>query len=106
MTANRWPFEAEARFPGRWNVRHVRTQTFESCAWKCIARGGVCGTDAENAAELGDVARDAAEVEAVVVEDEAVENIGVCPLAAVGEGRSQRKIAPSEPPKTRIEYTR
>ena len=51
----------------------------------------------ESAAALADVTLDAAEVEGVAEED----NAGVGVLA-VWEERSQRGIAPSEPPKTRI----
>ena len=51
----------------------------------------------ESAAALADVTFDAAEVEGVAEED----NAGVGVLA-VWEERSQRGIAPSEPPKTRI----
>ena len=39
----------------------VGAQTFE-CAWEYVARGGICGTGAEGAAVLGDVACDASEV--------------------------------------------
>ena len=47
---------------------------------------------------------DAGEVELVAVEDDAVENIGVG-VPGAGEERSQWRIAPSEPPETRIGCT-
>ena len=53
---------------------------------------------------LGDVVCDTGEVDVVAVEEEAVENIGVG-VPAVGEDRSQWRIAPSEPPETRIGCT-
>jgi hypothetical protein len=96
-----WSFEAETRrCPSGWNAR---AQTFESCAWESVARGAICGAGAENAAVLGDVVCDAGEVD-VAVEEEVVENNGV-DVPAVGEERSQWRIAPSEPPETRIGCT-
>lgn len=53
---------------------------------------------------LGDVVCDAGEVDAVTAEEEPVENIGAG-VPAVGEERSQWRIAPSEPPETRIGCT-
>ena len=53
---------------------------------------------------FGDVVCDAGEVELVAVEDDAVENIGVG-VPGAGEERSQWRIAPSEPPETRIGCT-
>jgi hypothetical protein len=95
-----WSLEAETRrCPSGWNVR---AQTFESCAWESVARGGICGAGAESAAVLGDMVCDAGEVVVVAAEDGLVENIGV---PAVGEERSQWRIAPSEPPETRIGCT-
>jgi hypothetical protein len=88
-----WSFEAETRrCPSGWNVR---AQTFESCAWESVARGGICGAGAESVAVLGDAACDDGEVEVVAVE------VGVG-VPGAGEERSQWRIAPSEPPETRI----
>ena len=53
---------------------------------------------------LGDELCDAGEVDVVAGEEEVVENIGVG-VPAVGEERSQWRIAPSEPPDTRIGCT-
>ena len=78
-------------------------QTFESCAWESVARGGICGAGAESAAVLGDVVCDAGEVDVIAAEEED-ENIGVG-VPAVGEERSQWRMAPSEPPETRIGCT-
>ena len=55
---------------------HVRAQTFESCAWKSVARGNFCGARAESAAALVKVACDAA-------------GIGAECAPAVGKERSQ-----------------
>jgi len=52
---------------------------------------------------LGDVVCDG-EVDVVAAEEEVVEKIGVDVLG-VGEERSQWRIAPSEPPETRIGCT-
>ena len=78
-------------------------QMFESCAWESVARGGICGAGAESAAVLGDVVCDAGEVDVVAAKEED-ENIGVG-VPAVGEERSQWRMAPSEPPETRTGCT-
>jgi hypothetical protein len=77
---------------------------FESCAWESVVRGEICGAGTESAAVLGDVVCDVGEVDVVAAEEEAVENLGVG-VPAVGEERSQWRIAPSEPPETRIGCT-
>jgi hypothetical protein len=56
---------------------------------------------AESVIVLEDVVCDAEEIDAVAAEEEVVGNIGVS-VPAVGEERSQLRIAPSEPPETRI----
>jgi hypothetical protein len=53
---------------------------------------------------LGDAVCDAGEVDVLAAEEGAVENIGAG-VPAVGEERSQWRIAPSEPPETRIGCT-
>ena len=78
-------------------------QTFESCAWESVAHGGMCGAGVESAAVLGDAICDAGEVDVVAAEEEG-ENIGVV-VPAVGEKGSQWRIAPSEPPETRMGCT-
>jgi hypothetical protein len=78
-----WSFEAETRrWPSGWNVK---AQTFESCAWESVARGGICGAGAENVA---DAVCDADEVPPAVDDDGTVGKIGPGVLA-VGEERSQ-----------------
>ena len=48
-----WSFEAETRrCQSGWNAV---AQTFESCGWESVARGGIWGAGAESAAVLGDV---------------------------------------------------
>jgi hypothetical protein len=101
-----WSLEAETRrWPRGWNVS---AQTFESCAWESVARGGTWGAGAENAA--GPVVLLVLLVvlvllwvcERVVVGPEGKFGMGV---PAVGEERSQWRMAPSEPPETRIGWT-
>ncbi len=81
----------------------MRAQTFESCAWESVARGGTCGAGAESAAE------DAIALLLLLPWDWSWEcgavvggKVGV---PAVGEERSQWRMAPSEPPETRIGWT-
>jgi hypothetical protein len=90
--------EAETRrWPRGWKVR---AQTFESCAWERVARGGIWGAGAVGPGVFGDAVW---EVEEVLVV-EAVGSVGVGILAA-GEERSQWRMAPSEPPETRMGWT-
>jgi len=95
-----WSFEAETRrWPSGWKVR---AQTFESCAWESVARGGICGTGAERAGPACDAGE--VVVPAVVEDDGAVGKFGAG-VPAVGEERSQWRMAPSEPPDTRMGCT-
>ena len=73
----------------------VSAKTFNSCAWEGVARGEVfrCARRERR------WACDAGKVPAAD-DDGAVGKYGGVP--AVGENRSQRKIAPSEPSETRI----
>ena len=89
-----WSFDAEmSTWTSGWNIS---AQTFESCAWESVARGGICGAGAESAMyDVGEVA--------APDDDGAVGYFGGVP--AVGEERSQWRIAPSEPPETRIRCT-
>lgn len=94
-----WSFEAETRrWPSGWKVR---AQTFESCAWESVARGGICGAGAGIVGPCGEVAWDA---DADAGEVTWVGNIGV-DVPGVGEERSQWRMAPSEPPETRMGCT-
>jgi hypothetical protein len=69
---------------------------FESCAWESVARGGICVAGARSAVyDAGEVAAPGS--------DGAVGYFGGVP--AVGEEESQWRIAPSEPPETRIGCT-
>ena len=77
-----WSFEAETRrCPSGWKVR---AQTFESCAWESVARGGIWGVGAERRG----VFKDAFWCDVVVEEVEEDGPVGVGVLVA-GEARSQ-----------------
>jgi hypothetical protein len=84
----------------------VRAQTFESCAWERVARGGIWGTGAMGP---GDVLRDDGvfgdEVVAMVLVTDDVGNGGEVGVPGVGEERSQWRMAPSEPPETKMGWT-
>jgi hypothetical protein len=94
-----WSFEAETRrWPKGWKVR---AQTFESCAWESVARGAICGAGAVGPSAVGEGVW---EEEEVVVGAVVVGN-GGAGVPGVGEERSQWRMAPSEPPETRMGWT-
>jgi hypothetical protein len=94
-----WSLEAETRrWPSGWKVR---AQTFESCAWERVARGGIWGAGTVRPSVVGEVDAEVWEGEGVGV---VTEGLGVG-VQAVGEERSQWRMAPSEPPETRIGWT-
>jgi hypothetical protein len=92
-----WSLEAETRrWPSGWKVR---AQTFESWAWERVARGGIWGAGAVSTPGVVE------EGEVEVWEVEGVEVVAEELVPGVGEERSQWRMAPSEPPETRMGWT-
>ena len=73
----------------------------ESCAWESVARGGICGAGVVGPGVVGEGVW---EEEEVVVGAVVVGN-GGAGVPGVGEERSQWRMAPSEPPETRMGWT-